>query len=142
MPVLPNPEYKVSSWQFGGHIQTIYPSLFRKVAFDYQQRERLELSDGDFVDLDWWCSSPANKKLVIITHGLEGDSRRQYVLGMAKLFTQNGYDALGWNCRSCSGEINRLLRFYHHGDTSDLREVVAHAISQYHYEEIILVGFS
>jgi len=142
MPVLPKPVFKPSFWQRNPHVQTIYPSLFRKIKFSYQQRERLELSDGDFVDLDWTHVSPHNKKLVIITHGLEGDSHRHYVLGMAKLFTRNGYDALGWNCRSCSGEINRLLRFYHHGDISDLREVINHATEQYHYEEIILVGFS
>jgi predicted alpha/beta-fold hydrolase len=82
------------------------------------------------------------KRLIIITHGLEGDSRRHYVLGMAKLFTQNGYDALGWNCRSCSGEINRKLRFYHHGDAGDLRSVINHAIQKYGYEEIVLAGFS
>ncbi len=142
MPVLPKPIYKTSFWQRNRHVQTIYPSLFRKIKFRYQQRERLELSDGDFVDLDWTHVSPNNKKLVIITHGLEGDSHRHYVLGMAKLFSKNGYDALGWNCRSCSGEMNRLLRFYHHGDITDLREVINHATNQYRYEEIILVGFS
>ena len=142
MPILPKPDYRPSSWQFNGHIQTIYPSVLRKVNFRYQQRERLELPDGDFVDLDWKLVYPENKKLVIITHGLEGDSHRHYVLGMARLFTQNGYDALGWNCRSCSGELNRLLRFYHHGDTGDLRLVIDHALSKYTYDEIILVGFS
>ncbi len=142
MPILPKPVYRSSPWLFNGHLQTIYPSLFRKVKFAYQQRERLELPDGDFVDLDWHVISPDRKKLVIITHGLEGDSNRHYVLGMAKLFTQNGYDALGWNCRSCSGEINRLPRFYHHGDPGDLRSVVDHAIHEYGYEEIVLVGFS
>jgi predicted alpha/beta-fold hydrolase len=142
MPLLPKPVYKSSRWLFNGHLQTIYPSLFRKVKFTYQQRERLELPDGDFVDLDWHFATTERKKLIIITHGLEGDSHRHYVLGMAKLFTQNGYDALGWNCRSCSGEINRKLRFYHHGDAGDLRSVVNHAIQDYGYEEIILAGFS
>lgn len=142
MPVLPQPNYRTSFWQFNGHLQTIYPSLFRKVHFNYQQRERLELPDGDFVDLDWSFSVPQNNKLVIITHGLEGDSHRHYVLGMAKLFTANGYDALGWNCRSCSGEMNRLPRFYHHGDASDLRQVINYAIEAHGYEEIVLVGFS
>lgn len=142
MPLLPKPRFKPPFLQFGGHLQTIFPSLFRKVNFAYQQRERLELPDGDFVDLDWHFISFERKKLVIITHGLEGDSHRHYVLGMAKIFTQNGYDALGWNCRSCSGEINRNLRFYHHGDAGDLRLVIDHAIQQYGYEEIILVGFS
>ncbi len=142
MPLLPKVNFKVSPWQFNGHIQTIYPSLARKVRFRYQQRERLELPDGDFVDLDWSFVNMEKKKLVIITHGLEGDSHRHYVLGMAKLFTQNGYDALGWNCRSCSGEMNRLPRFYHHGDANDLRYVIQHAIDNYGYEEINLVGFS
>lgn len=140
MPILPQPQFKAPFWQFNGHLQTILPSLFRKIDFRYQERERLELPDGDFVDLDWHRTG--NKKLVIITHGLEGDSGRHYVVGMAKLFTQNGFDALGWNCRSCSGEMNRLPRFYHHGDAGDLRLVIDHSIRKYDYQEIILVGFS
>jgi predicted alpha/beta-fold hydrolase len=142
MPLLPKPQFRTPFWQYNGHLQTIVPSVFRKVDFSYQQRERLELPDGDFVDLDWRFSTVERKKLVIITHGLEGDSSRHYVLGMAKIFTQNGFDALGWNCRSCSGELNRLLRFYHHGDADDLRSVIDHAIQQYGYEEIVLAGFS
>ena len=142
MPILPKPDYRPSSWQFNAHMQTIFPSLLRKVRFKYQQRERLELPDGDFVDLDWKLVSPERKKLIIITHGLEGDSHRHYVLGMARMFTQNGYDALGWNCRSCSGELNRLVRFYHHGDAADLRLVIEYALAKYAYDEIVLVGFS
>ncbi len=142
MPILSTPDYKTSPWQFNGHIQTIYPSLFRKIKFDYNQRERLELPDGDFVDLDWSFATHKKKKLIIITHGLEGDSHRHYVLGMAKLFTENGYDALGWNCRSCSGEMNRLARFYHHGDANDLRFVIDYAIKNFGYDEIVLTGFS
>lgn len=142
MPILPKPVYQSSRWQFNGHIQTIWPSVFRRVAFHYQQRERLELPDGDFVDFDWARHHIPNKKLVIITHGLEGDSRRHYVLGMAKLFFQEGYDVLGWNCRSCSGEPNRLLRFYHHGDAGDLRFVTNHAINIHGYEQIVLTGYS
>lgn len=142
MPFLQQPAFKPPLLQYNGHLQTILPSLFRKVNFNYQQRERMELPDGDFADLDWFRISPVNKKLIIITHGLEGDSSRHYVTGMAKLFSENGYDALGWNCRSCSGEINRVLRFYHHGDANDLRQVIAYAIEKYQYQEIILIGFS
>lgn len=142
MPILPQPAFRPPVWQFNGHLQTIVPSLFRKVDFTYHQRERLDLPDGDFVDLDWHFAGPVKKKLVIITHGLEGDSKRHYVLGMAKIFAANGYDALGWNCRSCSGEPNRLLRFYHHGDASDLRYVIQHCIETHGYDHITLVGFS
>jgi uncharacterized protein len=125
-------------WQFNGHIQTIYPSIFRKIAVPYV-RERLELVDGDFLDLDW--VKQGSKKLVIVTHGLEGDSSRHYVTGMIKKFTDNGFDGLAWNCRSCSGEINRLPRFYHHGDATDLKLVVEYG-AKMGYNEIVLVGFS
>ncbi len=126
-------------WQFNGHMQTIYPSLFRKVKVHYT-RERITLPDGDFLTLDWVSNN--SRKLVIVTHGLEGDSGRHYVTGMIRKFTENGYDGLGWNCRSCGGEINLLPRFYHHGDAEDLRYVVQYAIDKNKYEEVVLVGFS
>lgn len=142
MPLLHSTSFKPPVLQYNGHWQSIYPSLFRKVAFTYAKRERLELTDGDFLDLDWSVSERKSDKLVIITHGLEGDSGRHYVRGMAKIFTANGYDALGWNCRSCGGELNRLARFYHHGDANDLRTVIQHSIQQYGYKHIVLIGFS
>ncbi len=142
MPLLDKPTITPPFWQFNGHLQSIYPSLFRKVKFNYARRERLELPDGDFVDLDWSCLKKQYNKLAIITHGLEGDSTRHYVTGMAKIFSSNGYDTLGWNCRSCSGEMNRLARFYHHGDASDLKLVIEHAINYYQYDEVVLIGFS
>jgi predicted alpha/beta-fold hydrolase len=142
MPVLPMPHLKVPFWQFNGHVQSIYPSLMRKVKFTYARRERLELTDGDFIDLDWSVETKQNNKLVIITHGLEGDSGRHYVTGTARIFAENGFDALGWNCRSCSGEMNRLPRFYHHGDAGDLQRVIQYSVEQYGYDQIVLVGFS
>lgn len=142
MPVLNPTRFKPPILQYNGHWQSIYPSLFRKVSFSYAKRERLELPDGDFLDLDWSVTEKKSDKLVIITHGLEGDSQRHYVTGMAKIFSENGYDALGWNCRSCSGELNRLVRFYHHGDANDLRAVINHSIHHYGYKHIVLIGFS
>lgn len=138
-------QFRPPFWQFNGHVQTIYPSLFRKVSVDYH-RERIEIPDGDFLDLDWAYASrnqaKKSKKLMVVTHGLEGDSTRHYVTGMVKKFTDNGYDGLGWNCRSCGGEINRLPRFYHHGDADDLRYVVDYAIKEFGYEEVVVVGYS
>jgi len=131
-------DYKPPFWQIGGHFQTIYPSVFRKLVVPYQ-RERLELSDGDFLDLDW--VKAGNRKLIIATHGLEGDSTRHYITGMLARFTPEGFDGLGWNARSCSGEPNRLPRFYHHGDAGDLKVVLEYALAL-GYEEIVLAGFS
>ena len=71
MPLLAPASFKPPVLQYNGHWQSIYPSLFRKVAFTYAKRERLELPDGDFLDLDWSVLERQSEKLVIITHGLE-----------------------------------------------------------------------
>ena len=138
MPLIPSDYQNRPFYLFNAHLETIVPSIFRKVAGGYL-RERLELPDGDFVDLDWM--SLQRKILVIISHGLEGNSERHYSKGMARYFFHRGWDALAWNCRGCSGEMNRLPRFYHHGATEDLSAVVDHAI-QKGYTNISLVGFS
>ncbi|MEJ0057753.1 MAG: alpha/beta fold hydrolase [Bacteroidota bacterium] len=139
MPLISDSKYRPPLLLFNGHLETIVPSTFRKINAAYQ-RERLELSDGDFVDLDWMQSG--SNKLIIISHGLEGSSDRHYSKGMAKYFSSRGWDALAWNCRSCSGEMNRLPRFYHHGATEDLKEVIEHAIQQNKYDTIVLAGIS
>jgi len=121
------------------HLETIYPALFRRVPGVTYRRERLETPDQDFLDLDWIRND--HDKLVIISHGLEGDSHRPYVLGMARAFAQEKFDVLAWNFRGCSGEINRTLRFYHSGATDDLQLVIDHAQAR-GYKEIHLIGFS
>ncbi len=136
-------EYLPPWWARNGHIQSIYPSLFRKLSTEIYTRERIETPDQDFLDLDWARSSETcrAKRLVILSHGLEGHSRRPYVLGMAKIAIQHKWDALAWNFRSCSGEPNRKLHSYHSGQTQDLQLVVNYALKQ-GYEEICLIGFS
>lgn len=141
MPLIESKAFRYPRLLFNGHFQTIIPSAFRRITDIIYERDRLELSDGDFLDLDWALRSDSNK-LVIISHGLEGSSERHYVTGMAKAFLMKGWDALAWNCRSCSGELNRLPRFYHHADTEDLGSIINHAISLNKYQEIILIGFS
>lgn len=140
MPLLKTSYAGPPAYQYNGHLQTIVPSLTRRVPGVIYERERLTLSDGDFVDLDW--IDRGQKRLVVLTHGLEGDSSRQYMRGMARLFSQNGYDVLAWNCRSCSGEMNRAFRLYNHGEIGDVGEVIAHALQTKPYDEIVLVGFS
>jgi len=136
MPLLKS-NYKPTGWRKNGQLQTMFPNFFRKVNFEFNKRERLNLPDGDFLDLDWKKNN--NSNLVILGHGLEGSSHSSYILGMAKYFSERGYDVLAWNHRSCSGEMNRNLRFYHHGVTDDLHEVVKHCSL---YKNVHVVGFS
>lgn len=124
-----------------GHFETILPYLFRTVKGITSTRERVDTPDGDFIDIDW-IRVPGSKKLLILSHGLEGKSDQAYILGMAKYFSQRGWNICAWNYRSCSGEINRLPRFYHSGDIADLDFVVNHALSIGEFESVSLVGFS
>jgi predicted alpha/beta-fold hydrolase len=140
MPLLNSSYSGAPAYLYNGHLQTIVPSLTRRVTGVTYERERLTLSDGDFLDLDW--IDTGKNRLVILTHGLEGDSQRQYILGAARLFSTNGFDVLAWNCRSCSGEMNRAFRLYNHGEIGDIAEVIEHALQTKSYEEIVLVGYS
>jgi predicted alpha/beta-fold hydrolase len=123
-------------------METIIPSLFFKVEDPGYQRQRLELDDGDFLDLDWLQSDMSSDHLMIISHGLEGSSGRHYVKRSATYFQKKGWDILAWNCRSCSGQMNRLPKFYHHGATEDLSAVVDEALGRSHYKTIVLLGVS
>ena len=125
-----------------GFVSTVYSGLFRHVNGIVQNRERLTLSDGDFLDLDWSYSKEKTDKLVILLHGLEGDSKRPYVLGASKLFNTKGIDTVGVNFRGCSGEVNLKYRSYHSGATEDLEEVIQHIVSTKPYSEIFINGFS
>lgn len=140
MPIIHSPYPGPPAYQYNGHLQTIIPSLTRKVTGIPYERERLVLTDGDFVDLDW--IKAGKSRLVVLTHGLEGDSNRQYIRGTAKLFAQHNYDVLAWNCRSCSGEMNQAFRLYNHGEIGDLGEVIDHALRTIGYQEVVLVGYS
>ncbi|MEY4905819.1 MAG: hypothetical protein RLZZ292_3634, partial [Bacteroidota bacterium] len=124
MPLIKKSTYRPPFYLLGGTLQTLVPALFRKIEAVGYERERLTLSDGDFIDLDW--IKTGQKRLVILTHGLEGDSQRHYMRGMATIFRDAQWDVLAWNCRSCSGEMNRALRMYNHGDTDDISELIEH----------------
>ena len=104
------------------------------------QRERITTPDHDFLDLDWL--KQGSKKLIVISHGLEGNTQRAYMKGMAKVGYQHGYDILTWNYRGCSEEMNKTLGFYHSGATHDLATVLQNAQETGQYKEIFLIAFS
>ncbi|MEN8789490.1 MAG: alpha/beta fold hydrolase [Flavobacteriaceae bacterium] len=124
------------------HIATIYAGLIRRINGVDQQRKRIILPDGDFIDLDWSFAESGSRKLVVLLHGLEGHGQRPYMMGSAKIFNAMGYDACAVNFRGCSGETNLLFRSYHSGATEDLEAVMNHIVDLDFYSSIYIKGFS
>ena len=141
MPIIES-TYKPPIGFKNGFVSTVYSGLVRRVNGIKQERERLTLSDGDFLDLDWSFSKEKSNKLIIILHGLEGDAQRPYMTGTSKLFNNNGIDAVCINFRGCSGEENTKFRSYHSGASEDLSDVIDYVLASKHYDEIYLKGFS
>lgn len=142
MPLIHSKSRISPYWLPNGHFQSIYPALFRHINGIKYFREKIVTPDDDFLNLDWsYAGGEEKKPLVVLSHGLEGNSTRQYVTGMVKLLNRHGYDCLAWNFRSCGGEMNKTARFYHSGATEDLDAVIQYAFGK-GYEDVRLVGFS
>ncbi|MDP5293484.1 hydrolase [Oceanimonas sp. CHS3-5] len=106
-------------WARNPHLQTILARTLHRTRQLYQN-ERLELPDGDFVDLAW--ATPLQSKqapLVVLFHGLEGCVQSHYVQGMMAALHGRGWQPVLMHFRGCSGEPNRLLRAYHSGAIED-----------------------
>ncbi|TDO95711.1 YheT family hydrolase [Flavobacterium sp. 245] len=139
MPVIEQSEYDLPSIMYRNrHVSTIYAALFKKFEVPGYTREKLELMDGDFINIDFIIDDP--KKAVILCHGLEGDSRRTYNNSCAAYFQQKKFSVFAWNNRTCGGEMNRLPRLYHHGAVDDLEAVVQFVLKK-GFEDVY-IGYS
>lgn len=129
-------------WLPGPHLQTLWNPFFRKAPHLQRQRERLWLSDGDFIDLDWHGPHEAGAPLVLVLHGLTGSSNSLYVLGLQQQLAAQGWASVAINWRGCSGEPNLLPRAYHSGASDDLGEVIAHLQTCRPLAPLYAVGYS
>ena len=110
--------FRPAWWLTNRHLQTIFPNTLRRQPRLALRRERLELPDGDFVDVDWTTDSSG--PIVIVLHGLEGSIDSRYASGIMRTLDRRGWRGALLHHRGCSGEINRLASGYHSGQTADL----------------------
>jgi predicted alpha/beta-fold hydrolase len=115
-------DFKPAWWLPGPHLQTLWPVLCRRQPRPHLRRERLELFDGDFLDLDW--TQQDRGPIVLILHGLEGSSDSGYARGLLHAVAARGWRGVVLHFRGCSGEPNRLAPSYNAGHTSDLACVI------------------
>lgn len=132
-------------WLPGGHAQTLYRKFSQAPALT-QVRERIELDDGDFIDVDWSAETgyheQASDIVVFILHGLCGCSRSPYILSLQKELAAHEISSVAMNFRGCSGEMNRLAKAYHSGISEDVEEVVEKLARRWPGREYVFVGNS
>ncbi len=139
MPIIKS-AFKPAWWLANPHLQTLWSSLFRRLPNIPLQNIRLELDDGDFIDLA--VTDIQNKPIVVILHGLEGSLDSHYIKPLIKTLDDNGYSACFVHFRGCSNELNRLPRSYHSGDTADLQDVIHYLEKNTPQVIFSVIGFS
>lgn len=151
--------YKSPWWLKGPHLQTLWGALVRSKPYMKLEWERLELSDGDFLDLAWTvktksdpiplptsvtCVTPVSPHtpIVLILHGLNGSIDSSYAAGMLLAIKKLGWRGVIMHFRGCSGKPNRLPRAYHSGETGDLQTVVTELKTREPNTPLFAVGYS
>ncbi|HLW73779.1 MAG TPA: hydrolase [Gammaproteobacteria bacterium] len=111
-------EFKPGLLWANRHVQTIVPNVFFPQSKLALRRERVELPDGDFIDVDW--TTGTDGPIVIVLHGLEGSMRSRYACNIMRQIHALGFRGAFLYFRGCSGEPNRLPIGYHSGFTQDI----------------------
>jgi len=127
-------------WLRNPHLQTLWPVFLRRNSIKRIYHERLELDDGDFIDLCWTSRSKA--PTVILFHGLEGSLESHYAGSLLKAVSDRGWRGLLVHFRGCSGMPNRLARSYHSGETGDIDRIIRIVAGRDTDVPIAVVGFS
>ncbi|MDH5359656.1 MAG: hydrolase [Gammaproteobacteria bacterium] len=136
------PPFRPAAGLANPHLQTLWASLLRHRPVLETRRKRVELADGDFLDLDWGISETQQAPIVLIIHGLTGSIRSPYAGGLMYHLSINGFQPVMMHLRACSGEINRLPRLYHSGETGDLEFIVQHIHTIHPHRPLFVIGFS
>jgi predicted alpha/beta-fold hydrolase len=139
LPVLQS-TFKPAWWLRGPHAQTIWSSILRPSPRLNIEWQRVELSDGDFIDLAW--SGPKAGKTVLLLHGLEGSIHSVYASGLMHALNQRGYRTCLMHFRGCSAQPNRLPQWYHSGQSDDPQRILEFLRVQMGIELYAAVGFS
>lgn len=131
-------------WLRGPHLQTIWGSMLRTHPPVKTRRERLELPDNDFLDLEWLdvLFNDPTRPIVLILHGLGGNIESHYAKAIMHALDDCGWYTVFMHYRGCSGDPNRQLFCYHSGYTDDVEYVTSIIRARYPHNPIAAVGYS
>ncbi len=131
--------FRPAWWLPGGHAQTVWPALAPRRLRLALRRRRVELPDGDFIDVDWVGE---RGPIVVVLHGLGGAIDSHYVRGMLSVIARRGWRGALMHFRGCSGDPNRLARGYHAGETGDLDYFIRLLQREEPQTPVAVIGYS
>lgn len=142
--VIVESSFRPAPWLRGPHRQTVFASKFRPSPSVAVDSERMELPDGDFLDLAWLpdANQPADTPLVVLLHGLTGSIESKYIRGLLQQTAARGWRGLLMHFRGAGPEPNRLARSYHSGDTDDFRVLIHRLHARFPDAQLAAVGYS
>lgn len=140
MPII-NSDFKPAWWVKNPHLQSLWAKVFRDRTSIELLSERIELADGDFLDV-FKTTEIVDKPIVVILHGLEGCIESHYAKPLIKTLDEAGYAVYFMHFRGCSGEPNRLPRSYSSNNSADLQAVIDEIKNQHHRDPFAVIGFS
>jgi uncharacterized protein len=111
------------------HVQTIWANAVKNYPAIQSATKRVELPDGDFVDLEF--SAPGTRGTILLLHGLEGGASSCYIKSIFAHLSNRDFQVILLQFRGCSGSPNRLIRTYHSGHTEDLDYVAQLIFSEF-----------
>lgn len=138
--------YQAPWWLPGGHAQTIWGSrgarshLLEKPTW---RRERWSTPDLDFIDVDWAMHASApDAPLLVMFHGLEGNSSSAYAQAFADVAARLGLAFVVPHFRGCSGELNLAPRAYHSGDFEEIDWILRRLAAEQPHRAVLAAGVS
>jgi predicted alpha/beta-fold hydrolase len=141
--VIVESEFRPAPWLRNPHLQTIFAASLRPRPQLEVRRERIELPDGDFLDLDWAeAGATPDAPLVLLLHGLTGSIESKYARGLMRCVQARGWRAVLMHFRGASGEPNRLPRGYHSGETTDVDYIARLLHAREPQTPLAAVGYS
>lgn len=151
MPIIQSPFKPPLLWR-NRHLQTLWPSLWRKPELPQRTASLLTTHDGDEILLETLpartqakaqVDSPEAKanQAVLLIHGLSGSADSQYIVGLQVMLAAMGVMSVAMNFRGVKSP-NNLAAGYHSGCSDDIRDAIdqlqqAHPDLQWH-----AMGFS
>lgn len=128
-------------WARGGHLQTLWAHyLSSPKILEKSQVFSVETSDGDHLVCEEYLR--ASEVIMVLLHGLTGDSSADYMQITGREFLKQGFHLVLMNHRGAGVHQDKAKKIYHSGRSDDLSSILKYLRKKYPDKKIITVGYS